>query len=327
MVFPLKHQSPDQVVDVTDWILDNSYDGIYPEGSREKIKILSNPYNVPFDFLLPKHGYLYKHSVKRHPDQFWIEVIAYRLGCLMKVPVPPAFVAVNHKNSVTNAALIEWFYNSADDSVFTDGGDLFRKKIPEYDLKKGTQHNFESIFDIFSEFEREGLLDPTWKESWIKILLFDSVIGNTDRHQNNWGIIASVRILLKKIKLEIAPAFDNGTSMGYEILEENFHKFENPFYIEHYADQGTHHMTWSLQENKNRRGCGHFEMIEKLLQKFPDIKDLVGKMLNFSLENFQKELNELTLFQVKTPFTAAKAVFIHRLVKYRRDRLLTIIKL
>jgi hypothetical protein len=28
-----------------------------------------------------------------------------------------------------------------------------------------------------------------WLELWVKMFTFDALIGNTDRHQNNWGII------------------------------------------------------------------------------------------------------------------------------------------
>jgi hypothetical protein len=54
---------------------------------------------------------------------------------------------------------------------------------------------------------------------WAKALTFDALIGNTDRHQDNWGIIITRQTEApnKIKKMRISPVFDNGTSMGHEI--------------------------------------------------------------------------------------------------------------
>jgi len=53
--------------------------------------------------------------------------------------------------------------------------------IPGYDLKAGKQHNFIDI-SIWITLFSKGTHDNYWIY-WAKILLFDALIGNTDRHQ------------------------------------------------------------------------------------------------------------------------------------------------
>ena len=46
------------------------------------------------------------------------------------------------------------------------------------------------------------------------MLVFDYLIGNSDRHQNNWAII------IKDQKMEWSPLYDNSSSLCAYILEE-----------------------------------------------------------------------------------------------------------
>lgn len=51
-------------------------------------------------------------------------------------------------------------------------------------------------------------------ESFLKMLMFDYLIGNSDRHQNNWAII------IEDGKMEWSPLYDNSSSLCAYISEE-----------------------------------------------------------------------------------------------------------
>lgn len=69
-------------VNISNWKKDDEF-GIYPEGARDKT-LLYSPALSFYEFLIPEHRYLYKRAFARHPDQFWTEIIAYKLvACLM----------------------------------------------------------------------------------------------------------------------------------------------------------------------------------------------------------------------------------------------------
>lgn len=75
-----------QVVDVADWIEDESF-ATYPEGARSKRAYFPSA-EAPA-FIRRDRRHLLKRSDKRYPAQFWGEVVASYLGDMLAVPVPP----------------------------------------------------------------------------------------------------------------------------------------------------------------------------------------------------------------------------------------------
>ena len=115
-------------------------------------------------------------------------------------------------------------------------GDLGFQAI---ETKKGTDHTFqlvESFFKSLSEEEHKLIIND-----FIEMLVFDAIIGNRDRHQQNWAIIREIKVqtrtgkyfsLKKQTNLPIitrtvrfSPLFDNGNCLAYNIIEEKLHNF------------------------------------------------------------------------------------------------------
>src|SRR5262245_4993252 len=100
-------QSPVEIVDIRNWRRDDEFE-IFPVGSRAK-RALFSPAEPGGEFLVPNHRYLFKEAIPRHPVQFWSELMAYEVGRLMNVLVPPAHLAIDSE-SRTPGALIEFYY-------------------------------------------------------------------------------------------------------------------------------------------------------------------------------------------------------------------------
>lgn len=296
-----------EAVNISNWKKDDEF-GIYPEGARDKT-LLYSPVDSSHEFLIPNHRYLYKHAFVRHPDQFWTEIIAYQVGCLLDVPVPPAFVAFDEDND-SCGALIEWFLNYSDqlEERFVPGGDIMLSAIPSYDRKKGQQHNF-AIVELYF-----GLLDMAgWQNYWCDMLLFDALIGNTDRHQDNWGILWQVSG--EKSKMRMAPVFDNGTSLGYEILERSMDDFYKPDRMRSYINKGRHHIRHQLQD---RYPAQHIELLELLANKHPVIASRIGNKLKaFDMDSLRAIITNNTKFEIRIPLTEKRAEFVCHLIESR----------
>jgi hypothetical protein len=237
----------------------------------------------------------------------------------MGVPVPPAFAAYDSKRN-QSGTLIEWFLNPIPllgDEIYTPGGDYCQQYIESFDRKKGKQHNFETIAQIFNELDS---LD--WKNDWAKILLFDALIGNTDRHQDNWGIIVTPQQgnLASNKKMRISPVFDNGTSMGHEISSAKFKNYEDSSNIERYVSKGRHHMKWSINDTMPME---HVNMLKKFTKEYPETHQLMIECLNnINPEDFKSILDMLVAFNVPVRLTAERADFMLRLLQFRYQRLL-----
>jgi len=311
----IRNQKVDQIVDITEWQIDEETGEIYPEGSKDKSLYVSPDERI-YDFIVPKHRYLFKLSYDRYPEQFWIEIIAYKLGILMGLDVPPSFVAVHKKRKITGT-LIEWFLNypGTKKKVKISGADYMQMLIKDYDLEKGKQHNFQSIKKLHLALKNVYAWDYDWRKYWTKTLTFDALIGNTDRHQENWGIIWTYKN--KKATPEnMTPIFDNGTSMGHEILNKKFEAFD----IEKYVSKGTHHMKWDLNYPKRVQ---HVELIRHFIKDSPEVKDIALNLLKFDTKEMENDIIELTKFKVSHPLSLERVRFIIKLLLFRRENLLS----
>ena len=290
----------------------------YPEGARDKTLVYTSSI-PPFKFLKANHKYLFKRSSHRYIEQFWTEILAYQLGLQMDITVPPTFVAFDSESNQCGA-LIEWFINNKDES-YIPGGDYCELYIPNFDRKKGTQHNFETVSKIFKDLTYkyiESFID--WKSFWSKTFVFDALIGNTDRHQDNWGIILKQEHNnIKNETVEISPVFDNGTSMGHEILAEDIHKFESDEVMEKYISRGKHHIKWCLTDDTKQ---GHFELLQKVAYKYPETLDVMKSCINKINENtFQIILEDLVKFDIPIRLSTERSKFMLKLLKFRHDKL------
>lgn len=317
-------QGPDQVIDIAGWDIHQEYE-VFPVGARDK-SLLVCPSPAPFDFCLPGHNYLFKEAIKsandpgkpRHPDQYWAELIAFRIGRLMRLTLPPVFVAIDSERDEPGT-LNEWFmgYPGSGDERYSPGGDYMQRRIPGYDREKGKQHNLETIIDISRILERGKWLTHDWRRYWGLCLCFDALIGNTDRHQENWGLIWSE----EGPTARFTPYFDNGTSLGHEALPQKMERMmRDPNELEGYLRRGEHQMRWSRRDS---RRLHLIEGVAEYCRHFPHIRPiLIERLHGWCEDELKAMLYRLTEFDLPHPLTAQRAEFIAFLTLTRRARLL-----
>jgi hypothetical protein len=261
---------------------------VYPKGARDKSAYFS-PETVEESCLKGNFRYLFKLSRSWCPWQFWGEIIAYRLGLIIGVEVPPSHIGLNnkyHPGESTCGALIEWFYDDKKD-IYVEGGQFMVKLVRDYDRQKGTQHNFLTIAKL------KGL--PGFGKHWAGVFTLDCLTGNTDRHQDNWGLIAKRARELPKEEwpLHFSPAFDNGTALGYEVVDKNIEKCLNKEQLERYLTnprRARHHMKWSLDENET---LNFYEFMQKFILEFPDTRPIIVKHLDFNRSQVEEIMRPL----------------------------------
>ena len=243
------------------------------------------------------------------------------------MPVPPAYPAWDSRNSEC-AALIEWFYGKPGDDWqgYLPGGWFMKASIKDYDFKRGTQHNFGtiegwcmllSVTRLLSK-NRVGL-NTDWEMGWARVLTFDALIGNTDRHHENWGFLMTRTGNPPEIRLQLAPAFDNGTSLGHERPESQFQRFEQARYLQGYIRKGHHHMRLHQHDPKQ---AGFAELLLNLVKKYPQSQSAIDAVLHFDTGKLTAAVMELTQLELPVPLSEARARFMLRLVLARRDALL-----
>jgi hypothetical protein len=303
----------DVVVDVATWQSDDLY-ASYPEGARSKDAYFP-PANCPHAFIRQGRRYLYKRSNKKYPDQLWGEVVSYQVGCLLGVTVPPAFVATNSAENDC-AALIEWFYEDGK-AIFTPGGSYMQALIPEFDRKRGELHNFHAVQTLARAFSMLRISDDSWQEKWAELFLFDALIGNTDRHQDNWGYLGVKRNNMAHVTL--APLFDNGTSLGHERFPEHVATWTDANYLR-YVEKGTHHIRWQKGDGG---GVRHIELLVKLIHMHPQLRMfMLDKIAQFDMAELERILDYLCTLPLAIALTRARKTMYIKLLGIRKQKIM-----
>ena len=151
-------------------------------------------------------------------------------------------------------------------------------------------------------------------EEFIKLLIFDSLIGEQDRHEQNWGVIYD----LHTRSYEFSPFYDNGCCLMREQTDEKLMKFQNS--LDEFEKYIWRSKTFIYQDGKRLK---HFDLIYLLLDEYPDvvIKEInkLHKLNDFVIENFVNCIP-------KNYLTELHKKYIIEYIKRRRDILLEISK-
>ncbi len=299
--------------EISDWTVDSEF-GVFPQGARAKDAVFA-PEHQTDPVLLPGRRYLFKRSKRSYPDQFWGEVVASRVGCLLGLEVPPAFIAWNAESELS-AALIEWFYVDGQES-FVMAGDFLQKIRPDFDRDKGTRHNMKDNALLLRAFAVGKLLHTEWRQWWVNALLFDALIGNTDRHQDNWGLI------FQSDGCRLSPLFDNGTSLGHERFTDRVGTWSE-LELDRYIDKGKHHVRWSLDDAQPERG--HLALLGRAFAEWPDTREQAKARLAFSPAELAGCIADLLDLDVPVRLSPERHTFMLRLLKRRHELLVSLLK-
>ena len=92
-------------------------------------------------------------------------------------------------------------------------------------------------------------------------LVLDALVGNTDRHHENWGVIGRDQPIGKNLILRLPPSYDHASSLGRELQDDKrLEKLKRPNAISSYVLKGRSPIYWS--EN-DRRGLSPIEFVRR----------------------------------------------------------------
>lgn len=306
-------QDPANPLDVASWQLDDDFP-IHPIGSKPK-RVVTCPLGTSAGFLVPRHSYLFKIAAERRATQLWSEVIAYRIAAIVGLDVPAALVAVN---SATQEAgvLIEFFYGYPDEpqpSRFAHAADLLQR------LRTGERtdrpHHVRMNLQIGKALKID---DVDW---WARTFTFDALIGNTDRHPENWGWLLK-RTGPATVEWRLAPIFDNGTSLGWEIPEISLARAALPDRVAQYVKRGRHHCGWDRATDSP---MSHIELCRLYAASFPQARAAMRQVIDFESSQITPILEQCAAADVGVPFTADRVRFVSALIEARKRELAAVI--
>jgi hypothetical protein len=170
----------DDVIDVTGWL---EIPDRFPPGTRNKVWLMDPQLEREALFKEPKNG------TCEHVCEKLTERISRALG--LSVPEVHNAERDGHVGSLIYSFLGQGKRLVHGGEVFADNFDDFEP----YDLRAHTYQRLRKVASL-STF-RAGIHD---------MILLDALVGNVDRHVNNWGFVSNSVVYF-------APLFDNGSTL------------------------------------------------------------------------------------------------------------------
>lgn len=114
------------------------------------------------------------------------------------------------------------FVNVGAGEALVHGNEVLAMRVTGYDKGKTfrqSDHTLENIDGAIRGLFPTDRADSALTELAGYIVL-DSLIGNTDRHHENWGLLVQVQKTPRTLSLSVAPSFDHASSLGRELRDE-----------------------------------------------------------------------------------------------------------
>lgn len=228
-------------------------------------------------------SYFFKTSLnkkeKNYTYEFWSEVIASEVGQLLGFNVLQYDVAVNKQ---TLGCLSKSMIDLSNEEQLIEGYKWLKQYQPSYDVENRKAYTFQLIEATL----RNLFNDRKFINDIISTLIFDCIIGNEDRHQENWGIIVSTHRIGDDIKKSyaFAPIYDSGSSLGRELREEKIKQMlSDTIQLDAYVSRGKSEVHWKGEDGKQR----HFELLRKIAQT--GYKSFIAEEINRIRKLYDKE--------------------------------------
>ncbi|MEN0661055.1 HipA domain-containing protein [Caldifermentibacillus hisashii] len=276
-----------EILDVSKWKKDSEKQ---LSGTRTKYWIIDPKYSQHYMFKIPREN----------TGEAWAEKVAAELGKLFGLSMMDVQLACR-KNVI--GIIAKNFTVSTEE--FFEGGDLISAIVEDFDRYKLDNYTFENITQALTDF---GLDDQ-----FVIIPIFDALIGNQDRHCDNWGIIVS-----KSGSYRLAPIYDNGTSLGFQLKEERIKlmfKDKNMF-------KAYNNRSYSLIGIGDKKKPKYTELIPVIRSRYPSkIKKIANYISGLNNGMIIKILNII-------PDSIMSDIYkewVLKLLLYRRDWLIKIL--
>ena len=196
----------------------NSHSATEARGSRRKFWVRREDEDSDWLLKFPRLG----------TGEHWAEKVAAEVGELVRINVAHVELA----RSDGELATICKSFSSGDGSLlgshrivmtWHSGSEFLASATPSYDVDQtwfNRAHNIKHIVAAVQPISGDALSrirnSHTVLQGLADHVLLDGLIGNTDRHHDNWmiGIADGDR------SMHLSPAFDHASSLGRELIDE-----------------------------------------------------------------------------------------------------------
>lgn len=273
-----------KIINVDDWQEDPT---LQASGTRDKAWFIEPEQRRNVLVKWPKYGL----------GEIYAEKIAYEIA--KKIGLSAAKTEIGSLNN--DFVILSYRFLEPKDS-FIEGGEFFEERFGEWnrEAKLAPNYTFAVLKDILYPM---GLF-----ENLLEMVVFDCLIGNQDRHQDNWGVIK------RENKIVFAPLYDHSSCLGWNLPEVQIERLlRDDKLIEDFVNRSESCVRWEAGAR-----IKHFRLIRLVLETEGNtVRDIIEKLTDFDDDCIGEIVENVP--DAVMPHVRKDLVF--RLLKVRRDRL------
>lgn len=171
--------------------------------------------------------------------------------------------------------------------------------------KEGYQYDYEDIMQMLRDNSKLTNVEETISAFW-EVYIIDALLGNFDRHGSNWGFIKEDN------RYEMAPVFDNGSSLFPNLVDED--ELKNVMFSQEETDKRIYKFPTS-QVKLNGRKSSYYEVIYSL-----EFSECNRALINIFKRINIKKIEELI---VETPLISeVQQLFYIHMIQERYNKII-----
>ena len=281
-----------------EWVLDDE-----DMGTKEKFW-----YRKPGD---GENKWLFKHP-RSNTGEHWAEKVAAEVARVLGISHATVELAEfeGMPGSVSESFV-------SDDQELVHGNQIMEWTVAEYDpsIRFGqADHSFENIWKSFERVFKKPRAAEENRRLFAGYMVLDAVIGNTDRHHENWGLLR--RQVGGQWKGRLAPTFDHASSLGRELLDERRLLLLEEKRVGWYSAKGRGGIYWGQDVQRNPDPV---DLVRRAVEVHPSY---FGSLLEPVEELRDSLLTEIVERVPRDWMSPLERAFAIKLMACNRDRLL-----
>lgn len=202
--------------------------------------------------------------------------------------------------------------------VLVHGNEIIAGRVMGYDrarTRRTSDHTFERIRQAIMQVCKgrcEGRCEEVMRQ-FAGYLVLDALIGNTDRHHENWALLR--RESKDGVTYRLASSFDHASSLGREMRDERRRLFLRENRLEAYIEKGPGAIY--LSELGDQAVCP-MELVRRLADSNPDLfRSWFVAVESVTSENLSGILDRIPVGWISD----GQRVFVAELVRKTRETL------
>lgn len=311
------------IINITRW----NFEDVYVSGSKEKrwyrdpdttklhlFKLPISLTNSNWKILGETTGEMWSEKITSEiGKKLRLSIHDVEIGCMNYIEDSVEGLGIDKTKIIDGkiyGALCSSFLKEGEESLI-EGADMIMDFDFTYDRDnlKGVKevYSYELLYRLFTKYFCLPEL--------FLMIIFDTLIGNTDRHQDNFGIIRNE----VTGRVNFAPLYDNSSSLGRELPERKINLMLKDNYMFNaylFGKKSSSLIKWGNIHSYEKLNA--FELLRRIVVFTPQIKDYFEILDSLS----DKVIDSIIYNIPDVVMSDIKKTFVSKVLKTRRDFIL-----